>query len=266
MNGNEFLPDYAPEGIKLSTLLNDSRLRFQNLVLAQQPNKLGAVRNKVRVALGLKGEVTSPVKGSSNQGDVALSRGGAFVQMLGDVERTFEVRFTSANNYELRYRDAGGEWSKAFAGKKSADAVFPEASAFILKEYWSGTAQAGDTFTFKTVPNATLIRMPQLFASPGLLADPSDPIDPILAPFSVNHINALVDGDTVVTGRAFGPKVAWRDSTKRDLLQDYVEAAFKGAGYNSVELCDSTTYHNAGGNLHCGTNAIRELPGGVWWV
>ena len=73
-------------------------------------------------------------------------------------------------------------------------------------------------------------------------------------------------GKTVVTGRAFGPKVAWRDSTRHDLLQDYVEAAFKGAGYSSVEVADSTTYHNAGGNLHCGTNVIREIPAGLWWA
>jgi hypothetical protein len=235
-------------------------------VYAQQPDKLAAVRNKVRVALGLKGEVTSPLKGASNQGDITLSRGGAFVQMLDDVQRTFQVRFTSANNYQLRFKDRGGEWSQWFAGRKSADAVFIEARAFILKEYWTGTAQAGDSFTFTTVPDATLIRMPQLFSSPGLLADPSDPVDPILVPFSVNHINSLVDGPTVVTGRAFGPKVAWRDSINRDLLQDYVEEAFKGAGYNSVVTADSTTYHNAGGNLHCGTNAIRDVPDGSWWV
>jgi hypothetical protein len=108
--------------------------------------------------------------------------------------------------------------------------------------------------------------MPQLFASPFLLADPSNPTDPFLAPFTVNHINSLVDGTTVVTGNAFGPKVAWRDSVRRDLLQDYVTSTFKRAGYTAVAVVDSTTYHNSGGSLHCGTNAIREIPAGPWWI
>jgi protein-arginine deiminase len=75
-----------------------------------------------------------------------------------------------------------------------------------------------------------------------------------------------VDGSTVVTGKAFGPKVAWRDATKRDLLQDYVNATFQRAGYSAVEVVDSTTYHNNGGSLHCATNVVREIPGGAWWA
>jgi hypothetical protein len=82
----------------------------------------------------------------------------------------------------------------------------------------------------------------------------------------VNHINSLVDGPTIVTGTALGPKVAWRNSVKRDLLQDYVNATFEGAGYRFIQAVDSTTYHNAGGNLHCGTNVIREVPQGSWWI
>jgi hypothetical protein len=81
------------------------------------------------------------------------------------------VRFTTSNAYQLRFRDSGGEWSDWFNGKKSADSVFPAARAFLLKNYWSGTAQAGDSFTFKTVPDATLIRLPELFATTGLLFD-----------------------------------------------------------------------------------------------
>ena len=50
-------------------------------------------------------------------------------------------------------------------------------------------------------------RTPVLFASPGLLFDPRTPTQPQLLPFSEDHVNALVDGTTVVTGRPFGPKV-----------------------------------------------------------
>lgn len=267
MNGNEFVPGYTSAGIKVSQLINDAQLRYQNLIYAQQSNRLAAVRDKVRAALGLKDELTWPTRGATNKGTVKLGRGGAFTQMLGNVERTFEVRFTSADAYELRYRDGAGAWSKAYAGNKSADSVFPEARAFLLKNYWTGTAQKGDTFTFKTVAGATLIRMPQLFAGPGVMtASIVAPTQLTLAPYSVNHINSLVDGTSVITGKAFGPKVAWRDATKRDLLQDYVDTTFKRSGYSAVELVDSTTYHNGGGNLHCGTNAIREIPKEFWWA
>ena len=267
MNGNEGVEGYTPEGLKVRQLLKDRRLRWQNLAYAQQPGRLATVREKIREALGLKDEVTRPVKGATTRGDVSLSRGGAFAQMLGDVERTFEVRFTGSDAYRLRYRDAGGAWSEWYAGSRSADAVFPEARAFILKNYWSGTAQKGDSFTYKTVPGATLLRVPQLFASGGLLSDPADPPrDPILTPFSVNHINSLVDGTTVVTGNAFGPEVAWQDETKRDLLQGYVNETFGRGGYTSVEVVDTTTYHNSGGSLHCGTNTIREIPARDWWA
>ena len=268
MNGNEFVPGYTPDGLKVTQLLGDTRLRFQNLVFLRQPGKLPTVRDKVRDALGLTEELTWPVKAATNKGDAKLTRGGAFTQLLGNVERTFEVRFLDADAYQLRFRDAGSTWSKWYGGKKSADTVFIEARAFLLKNYWTGAAQAGDTFTFKTVPNATLVRMPQLFATGGLLLDPTTPPpEPlILVPFTVNHINSLADRGLVVTGKAFGPKIAWKDSTKRDLLEDYVVATFKKSGYSRVELVDSTTYHNNGGSLHCGTNAIREIPLDEWWA
>ena len=269
MNGNEGVGGYTPEGLKVRQLLKDRRLRWQNLGYSQKEGRLATVREKVRDALGLTDEVTPPARGATNKGDISLRRGGAFAGMLGNVERTFEVRFTSSDAYGLRFRDAddaGGTWSEWYAGTRSADTVFVEARAFILKNYWSGSAQKGDSFTYKTVPDATLLGMPQLFASGGLLSDPNNPRGPILTPFSVNHINSLVDGPTVVTGNAFGPKVAWQDADKRDLLQDYVNVTFERGGYTAVEVVDSTTYHNSGGSLHCGTNTIREIPTRNWWA
>lgn len=80
--------------------------------------------------------------------------------MLGNIKRTFEVRFLDADRYELRYTDQGKAPSKWFAGSKSRDDVFTEARAFILKNYWSGTAKVGDRLTFATNPAATFVKVP----------------------------------------------------------------------------------------------------------
>jgi hypothetical protein len=86
-----------------------------------------------------------------------------------------------------------------------------------------------------------------------------------LAPFTTNHINSLADGETVVTGRAYGPKVNWDGRGRTDLFEGYASAAFRAAGYRNVVLADTRLYHDAGGSLHCGTNTIRAVPAGKWW-
>ncbi len=52
-----------------------------------------------------------------------------------------------------------------------------------------------------------------------------------------------------------------------DILMDYVEAAFKKAGYALPAVkADSRYYHNGSGNIHCGTNVRRTVPTGYqWW-
>ncbi len=265
MNGNEFLDDYTPDGIKASRLLADARLRSQNLDYAQRSTSLRGVVSKIKDALGLEEEVTTPVK-SAGTGTIRLLRAGAFTQLLGSVAREFAIQFTSATDYRLRYRDASGAWSSWSTGKTTRDEVFPAAKAFILKNYWSGTANAGDSFTFKTRPNATLLKMPVLFASPGELTDPFPPSQPRLLPFSEDHVNALVDGTTVVTGRAFGPKVKWNGAAVSDLFQGYASAVFKKGGYTKVVFADARIYHNSSGSVHCATNAIRALPSEKWWA
>jgi hypothetical protein len=265
MNGNEFLDDYTADGIKASRLLADARLRNQNLDYAQRSTSLRGVVSKLKAAFGVEEEVTTPIK-TAGTGTIRLARGGAFTQLLGNVSREFAIQFTSATDYRLRYRDAGGAWSGWLAGKTTRDEVFPAAKAFVLKNYWFGTAKAGDSFTFKTRPNATLLKMPVLFASPGLLVDRTTPTQPFLLPFSEDHVNALVDGTTVVTGRAYGPKVRWNGSTATDLFQGYATSVFREGGYGKVFFADARIYHNSSGSVHCATNAIRTLPSDKWWA
>jgi hypothetical protein len=178
------------------------------------------------------------------------------------------VRFVDSNVYRLRYRDAGGEWSSWNGGRKDKDEVFPAAKAFILKNYWTGTAAAGDMFSFNTNPGATLLKMPVLFGTPSAPISSSDIIGPgelRVSAFSVNHINSLIDSDTAVTGTTFGPKVNWNGTGASDLFGDYVTDVFHRAGVRNVVFADSTVYHNSGGSIHCGTNTIRKIPDAQWW-
>ncbi|HYO08411.1 MAG TPA: protein-arginine deiminase family protein [Tepidisphaeraceae bacterium] len=269
MNGNEALPGYTAEGILVRDVLANGAFRKQNLEFAQSASRLRGVFDTLRRTLGLTNEVSAPTRSAANTGSVALARAGAFVQMLGNVKRTFEVRFLDADRYQLRYQDAGKAPSKWFDGRKSRDEVFTEAKAYLLKHVWSGAAKAGDTFTFSTNPAATLVKMPNFFATFGVLQEPGTSSTPVgdwrLIPYSTNHINALTVGTTVVTGKAFGPKVNFDGRGNSDLFEAYSRSAFRAAGYQQVIFTDSRQYHEITGDLHCGTNVIRSAPSGKWW-
>ncbi|MGC4032007.1 MAG: protein-arginine deiminase family protein [Tepidisphaeraceae bacterium] len=260
MNGNEYGEDYTAEGIRASRLLANTVLRNQNLEYAQRVTSLRGVVSTIKGTLGLSEEVSTPAK-TAGAGTAKLARAGVFTQLLAKVVREFSIKFTSSTDYQLRYRDGSGGWSSWSPGKTTRDEVFGGARAFILKNYWSGTAKAGDAFSFKTNPNATLLKMPVLFSG-------SAGYDGVvrMTPFSEDHVNSLVDGNTVITGKAFGPRVTWNGGTKSDLFQDYVGRAFAGGGYTNVVFTDSRVYHDAAGSIHCATNVIRETPTDKWWA
>ncbi|QOV90295.1 protein-arginine deiminase family protein [Humisphaera borealis] len=274
LNGNEWLPNADPAGVKASVYLNNPILRQQNMEYAMAASRLPAAWNAIKSALKLTEELTTPAAAGANTGTARLVRGGAFTQFLSGVKRTFQIKFTDADRYRLRYSDNGGTtWSGWADGQRSKDCVFPEAKAFLLKHYWTGVSKAGDVFTYATNPAATLIKMPVLFYGPdaffqGAPIGQSVVIEgpPRLGAFTMNHVNSLVDGGTVITGKAQGPKVAWRGGTASDILEDYAAAVFRGAGYTTVRFADAAIYHNSGGSIHCGTNAIREIPTEKWWA
>ncbi|MDB5295176.1 MAG: protein-arginine deiminase type-2 [Phycisphaerales bacterium] len=273
MNSNDQLPGATAAGVTVASVLANAKLRKQNLEFAQSSTRLRGAVDAVKSALKLTDEVTAPAAAAANAGAAKLTRGGAFAALLGPAKRTYEVKFLDADRYQLRYRDgAAGAYSAWFDGRRSRDEVFPEAKAYLLKTYWAGgAAKAGDRFAFATNPAATLVRMPVLFATFGLFfEDPAFPSDPAgwrLAAFSTNHVNSVAGGTTAVTGNAYGPRVKWAGGTAAatDLLQAYADAAFRRVGYATVVHADSRLYHDAGGNLHCGTNAVRGVPAGKWW-
>jgi hypothetical protein len=266
MNGNEFLPGYSREGILASTYLQSDKLRRENLEISQRASNLGAVHRIIKSKLGLTDEVSAPRPSTNNVSLGELRKAGVLNQYLGDVSREFRVRFIDANRYSLQYRD-GEAWSSPVSGSRLNDEVFADAKAYLFKHYWRGDFVAGDIFTFRSNPDATLIKMPVMIASGFVLTQTSTgPIGPLrLSPFSTNHINSLVSGDTVVSGKAYGPRVDLFGTGKKDVFQDYARRVFQRAGYRQIKFTDATIYHNSGGSVHCATNTIRRLPTDAWW-
>lgn len=299
MNGNDQVPGGTAAGVTVASVLANATFRQQNVEFAAAANRLGGVRSAIKSALGLTEEVTVPAAVAGNTGSAKLARGGAFTSMLGNTKRAYEVKFLDADRYQLRYRDATGgggafgAYSKWFDGRRSRDEVFPEAKAYLLKNYWAGAAKAGDRFTFATNPAATLVRMPVLLATFDVFSDGGGVIGGAfdgagtaaggaattggaagiglspsgwrLGAYSTNHINSVVDGPTVISGKAYGPTVNWSGKGASDLYQAYADAAFRKVGYTQVLYADSRFYHDSAGNLHCGTNVVRALPAGKWW-
>jgi hypothetical protein len=267
MNGNESLPDYTSEGIKVGSFMSHPLFRKQNLEYAAA--KLRGVYDAVKKAMNLTDAVSTPVKNANNTGTGSLLKGGAFTSLLGNARRTFEVVFLDGDRYRLRFWDAGGGASKWFDGRKSRDEVFTEAKAFMLRNYFAGNPKAGDRFTFSTNPNATLVKAPVLFNTPSLFfEDPSfPPAQPWrLAAFTTNSLNCLSDGQTIVAGKQFGPRVNWDGRGASDLFEAYTAATFRKAGYASITFTDTRLYHDSGGGIHCGTNVMRAIPGAKWWA
>jgi protein-arginine deiminase len=77
-------------------------------------------------------------------------------------------------------------------------------------------------------------------------------------PGAVNGI--VVDRKHYLAPRQWGPVV---DS--RDVLQDAVERAYRTAGMELGHIDDYTTHHVMGGEIHCGTNAVRAVTK-PWWT
>ena len=124
--------------------------------------------------------------------------------------------------------------------KWNADCIFKDAKCFILKEFWQDQSQIsqGDTFIFQVNGASTTFEMPVLYTSGG-------------DAYSVNNVNSLVNSSSrVVTGRT-------GESNTNNVFQDYVADVFGKAGLNVVDVADCMLYHEANGDIHCGTNAKR---------
>lgn len=166
----------------------------------------------------------------------------------------------------LRHNDLSvpDPFSGPGTGSITQDAIFApvngagsNAYCYILKEWWQGTFQAGDTFTFTANPNSPVVQMPVLFRPFGGLT---------AVAYTPDFVNSFVNGSTVITGRAFGPIVNWSGNGASDILQAYASAEYRSAGLQNIITVDARAYQNEDGSVHCATNVIRVIPGPkMWW-
>lgn len=77
-------------------------------------------------------------------------------------------------------------------------------------------------------------------------------------PGAVNGI--VVDRKHYLAPRQWGPV-----ADGRDVLQDAVERAYRTAGMEVGHIDDYTSHHIGGGEIHCGTNAVRAVTT-PWWA
>jgi len=263
----------GPDGISVTEALEGSENLATPIVRDTQVgvgnrvhDGLYGLREAASDAMGLSARppVTTPARASTNAGEALLDKAGVFTAWL-DGKRWFRVRMTSASTYRLDWRDIPtGPWQTSSAtGSTSRDMIFPDARAYLFSNWWNegaGDLIAGDRFTFKADPRSGVIPIPVAFGTYDFGEGPR------AFAFTSDHINALVDGDTIVTARAFGPRVDWNgDGTSTDILQDYVNAAY-GRVYQNVVFADARGYHNGIGSVHCGTNVQRRTPTTTWWT
>jgi hypothetical protein len=273
MGASSQLPTYTEaEGVSVADVLRNGRLRRLNLEKVMDGKNLPASQRTIARALGLSGEVFTPRARDTNVSTAGLNRAGVFTQLLADpkVQRTFEVRFTGAQTYTLRYRDTDGAWSTTFTGRRDRDEIFGTARAYLLKRFWTGApGSVGDRITFRTNPDATLLKAPTLFINSNTFTDFGDQPTPPnfeqealrfpVVAFTSNFVNSLSDGPTVITPYSYGPRVRFDAARKRDIFDAYATQLFASAGYTDVRFVDARFYHNASGGVHCGTNVFRNV-------
>lgn len=120
-----------------------------------------------------------------------------------------------------------------------------------------------------------LVRIPMLFErSPSFFDGGFSPFDPdgnpqhysppppggmVLTSFYPAVINGVVLGHSYIGARSFGPVI-----DGKDVFQEAVEAAYEQAGMDAYFIDDFFSHHVNGGDVHCGSNSLRETDT-KWW-
>ncbi len=80
------------------------------------------------------------------------------------------------------------------------------------------------------------------------------------AAYQPGTINLLFYGRTAIVARPYGPTVASHDIVEDDMTE---RLGVYGINVRFAEQWD--LLHSADGEVHCGTNAVREFPQRRWW-
>ena len=170
-----------------------------------------------------------------------------------------ELAKEDAQRFMLAYQEDGsGVWTADGVGTMAQDLVSASRTAFVLRDWWAGGAPvAGDSFTFTVDPTVPWVQLPVLYRGD----DNGEGVS-----LTNNHVNALVDGSTIITAQAHGPRVDLGEGPV-DILAEYVTRELRRAGYRDIVFVDDRdAYHNHTGSVHCATNVFREIPTASWWA
>ncbi|EFY93983.2 protein-arginine deiminase type-4 [Metarhizium robertsii ARSEF 23] len=79
-----------------------------------------------------------------------------------------------------------------------------------------------------------------------------------LYPGTINSV--VLNNKQILAPNPWGPVIEGQD-----VLAAAVNAAYQKANYTVLYMDDWFTHHEKVGEVHCGSNAIRELPAVKWW-
>ncbi|MGX2996764.1 protein-arginine deiminase domain-containing protein [Streptomyces sp. JNUCC 64] len=103
-------------------------------------------------------------------------------------------------------------------------------------------------------------------ASPRLAdaADGPAAMAPVELPGVIAALPGAVNGVVLSDSRYLAPRQWGPVIGGKDVFGEAVRAAYAGAGFTTAYLDDYYTYHLAGGEVHCGTNVLRDTSR-PWW-
>ncbi|MFE9662240.1 protein-arginine deiminase family protein [Streptomyces sp. NPDC005955] len=92
---------------------------------------------------------------------------------------------------------------------------------------------------------------------PGAFAPGAPPRTIAYLPGAVNGV--VLSNDRYLAPRQWGPVIGGKD-----LFGEAVRRAYAGAGFTTAYIDDYYSYHLWGGEVHCGTNVLRDVSR-AWW-
>jgi hypothetical protein len=249
---------YGPEGVPVGELIQgalSAEIRELNLLRVMAPEGLPALWELV----GIGSAASAPTADPHNRSTAQLRRGGPLLGFFPDSRaRVFRLTFSDETRFIAEHRVVGENlWVADGEGTRASDYVTLSRMAFVLAHWWEGeTPREGDRFEFTVDPTAPWVQLPVLYR---------DYARGMSVPLTSNHVNALVDGERIITAQAHGPVVDL-GLGRVDILEAYVRAELARAGYREIIFVDErAAYHSHTGSVHCATNAFRQIPARGWW-
>ena len=182
---------------------------------------------------------SNPASSSSNTGTASIDRVLIDPQNTLPPILTWTITFISASDYEIAYSEPHGTPVPDGTGSTGTNFTSNSGVVDINRVDWDGAPMAGDRFTFST-------GWTEQFKAwfPGMA-------------------NLLVFNNRVVLPDPFGPIVGGVDQFQKAARDKLVPLGLTVNFIDNVEL-----YHEALGQVHCGSNRIMERrsePEFRWW-